>query len=116
MKWLSKIWGGFKWLMKKSLFATLLAWGWVLGFDYMNDGDIDLTAIWTGLTILFASSDQWLDMIWKLANKVPVVGESSKAWVEWLKKAKDKHKTLWFILRVGWAMVAMDYMDTKDNK
>ncbi len=105
-----------KGLLKKSLFATMLAWGWILGFDYMNDGDIDLTAIWTGLTILFASSDQWLDMIWNLVNKVPVVGESSKAWVEWLKKAKDKHKTLWFILRVGWAMVAMDYMDTKDNK
>ena len=32
-----------KGLVKKSLFATLLAWGWVLGFDYMNDGDIDLT-------------------------------------------------------------------------
>lgn len=105
-----------KGLVKKSLFATLLAWGWVLGFDYMNDGDIDLIAIWTGLTILFASSDQWLDMIWNLVNKAPVVGGSAKAWVEWLKKAKDKHKTLWFILRVGWAMVAMDYMDTKDNK
>lgn len=97
----------FKNILKKWFITTWLLGGWVLAVDYMNDWDIDIWAIWTGIAILAWTSDVWLEMF----SKIPFAGKM-------FTKLKDlwwKHKTTAMIIRLWLAIVAMDYVDDQNS-
>ncbi|MDD4151147.1 MAG: hypothetical protein PHR68_00875 [Candidatus Gracilibacteria bacterium] len=95
-----------KWILNKGLWTLALTGGGILGLDYANDGDIDLTADLAFISTLLATDT---DILNKVGDIIPGGKYVMGPVTEWMAKYP---KTTW-LLRFGGAFAALNHFDTK---